>query len=492
MRRDFSSAGVPQVAALAAVLLVGAGHEALHQTSLTSLAAADFWWHLRVGLGILQSHAIPHTGLYSQSASLPWMAASWLYEVAIAAGYRVMGLLILPVLAILFKLALALLVFVLAGGLRGRFWIAILLSLIAQYILIGLQPLPVYCSALALGVELVLLVRYRLTGAARDLYWLPPLFLLWANLDVQFVYGMVVLLMFAAGIAVERWIESAGIEHETPGAVFKPIAMVAAASLVATMVTPHGWNLYRLFFSQAVSAANLYFPSQQALRFRSPQDYLLLLLTMAAFLALGMRRTRDFFQIGLLVLATPLAFRAQANTWLLVLAAVAILANASQASAAQEQVAGFSWSQCAMAAGLAVAILIVVTAVFVPRDNKAILAKVAQSYPVGAADYIRDQHLAPPLFNSLPWGGFLAWYLPEYAVAIDGRTDLYGPDFNIDYAKVMNADAHYSTFAPLNGAGTLVLEKESLMGKALPSVRGFKVAYAEGVAVVLVREEQKP
>jgi len=77
-------------------------------------------------------------------------------------------------------------------------------------------------------------------------------------------------------------------------------------------------------------------------------------------------------------------------------------------------------------------------------------------------------------------------------VAIDGRTDLYGPDFNIQYAKIMNAEAHYSTFPPLNDASTILLEKNSLMGKALPNVRGFRMAYSDNVAVVLVREENQP
>ncbi len=77
-------------------------------------------------------------------------------------------------------------------------------------------------------------------------------------------------------------------------------------------------------------------------------------------------------------------------------------------------------------------------------------------------------------------------------MAIDGRTDLYGDDFNIQYAKVMNAEAHYSTFPPLAQAGTLLLEKKSLMGSALPHVAGFNQVYADDVAVVLVREQPQP
>ena len=55
-------------------------------SSLTSLNNGDFWWHLRTGLEILRTHALPHTGWFSQSASQPWIASSWLYDIKVAIG----------------------------------------------------------------------------------------------------------------------------------------------------------------------------------------------------------------------------------------------------------------------------------------------------------------------------------------------------------------------------------------------------------------------
>ena len=175
MRRLPTSPEILQAAVLTAVLSVGAMHEAVRQTCLTSVANGDYWWHLRVGLGILDTHTLPHTGLYSQASAIPWTASSWLYDIAVAVGYRMMGLRIVLLTAILFKFALALVVFVLAGGLRGRFWTAIVLSLAAQYVLGNVQPLPLYCSILTMSVELALLLECRRTGSVKPLYWLPKL-----------------------------------------------------------------------------------------------------------------------------------------------------------------------------------------------------------------------------------------------------------------------------------------------------------------------------
>ncbi len=492
MRWQPISAGIFQVATLTVVLSIGGIHEALRQTCLTNIANGDFWWHLRVGLGILQTHALPHSGLYSQASALPWTASSWLYDLAIAIGYRMMGLRVILLTAVLFKFALALVVFLLAGGLKGRFWTAIVLSLLAQYVLNSFQPLPLYCSFLALSIELGLLMECRRSGNIKPLYWLPWLFLLWANLDVHFVYGVATLLLFAASYYISPWIDQLGVlaaaHTSTPS--LKQLGLVSAASLAATVVTPYGWSPYTTFFAQATSAANSYFPGYQSLRFRSPQDYVLLLLIMTAFLALGMGRSRDPFQIGLLIMGTMLGFRTQRDLWLPALVAVAVVANAiPETSSSRVRVS--AW-QCAAAAVAALGVLLFALKSYGPVSDQAVLAQLSTSFPVAAADYIRDQHLPQPIFNSYQWGGFLIWYLPDYPVAADGRSDLYGADFNIQYARMMNADTHYSAFPPFNQARTILLERDSLMGKALPSVAGFTVAYADAVAVVLLRQEQQP
>jgi len=485
----FAPAVFVRTAVLVLLFTVAGWYAAVRLDGLTSVAGADFWWHLRVGLGILDSHSLPRTGVFSQLASQPWIASSWLYEVAIAFGYRILDLRSLPLLAIIVKFALAVLLFILAGGLR-RFWPAVALSALAQHILAGLQPLPMSCSVLALAAELILLMQCRRTASTKTLFWLPALFLCWANLDVQFVYGLTALLLFFSACALEQWGAQAGIGWLRRGAApsLKHLGIITATSLAATVLTPYGWEPYGVFFSQATSAANSYFPDHQALGFRSPADYLLLLLVMAAFLALGLQRSRDLFEVGLLVLCTGLSFHSQSDAWLAVVPAVAILGNAL-ATISSEAEFSFSTWECVGAAGLALILLSVVVSMYVPRGRQALLAKMSEAYPLHAADYIRQRQLQQPVFNSLDFGGFLTWYLPEYPVAIDGRTDLYGSDFNIQYAKAMNAEIHYSTFAPFNQAATVLLEKNSLMGKALPNVRDFKVAYSDDVAVVLVREE---
>ncbi len=321
-----SSIGPLHALAAVVVFVSPALWEFFRGSALTGITAADFWWHLQTGLEILRTHALPHTGWFSQSAAQPWMASSWLYDVRIAGWYQLLGLRCLPVLAVIAKFFLAVLMFLLAGGLRGRFWTALALSIVAQYLLWQMPPLPVFCSVLALAIELALLFDFRRNRQVRSLYFLPALFLVWANLDPRFVYGILVLLLFAAVCTVEGsavpWIASRRTDVQ-----ITRVAVLTGVTLIATCITPYGWSGYGVFWANVTSAANTYFPDYQSLRFRSPQDYVLLLLGMAAFLSLGMRRSRDLFQISLLVLCTVAAFHAQRDGWLLALAAVAVIAN---------------------------------------------------------------------------------------------------------------------------------------------------------------------
>ena len=470
--------------------------EAAHRSSLRSLASADFWWHLRTGLGILHDRALPHSGLYSQRPDLPWTASSWLYDVIVAIGFHVVDLRVLPLLAMAGKFLLAVLTFLLAGGLRGRYWPAVFLSAVAQYILFGMPPLPAYGSALLFAVLLLLLAHAHRTANVRILYWLPPFFLLWANIDVYFVVGVFVLVLFNLTAILQDWGTQLGLTwmQDSARPQFRAQRLVLGASAVATMLTPYGPAGYRVCFAQVTSAANAYFPDLQALPFRSPHDYLLLLLVATAFLALGLHRTRDPFPVLLLLLCTFASFFARRNAWLAVLAALSVLGDAlpeavPQSSAApQPRLPKYIFR----AAALACVLLLTTAFNLLPRGRQAMLAELGKTYPVAAADFIREHQLPPPLFNSLPWGGFLTWYLPGYPVAIDGRTALYSDDFNIQYAQVMNAEAHFSTFPALSQAGTLLMEKDSLMAVALATVPGFKVVYSDNVAVVLVRERSQP
>ena len=213
LRHNLFYTAIPRIGTMLLLFASAAIFEARNLFSLTALSNGDIWWHLRTGLWILQNHAVPHSGLFSQSPALPWTSSSWGYDLEIAFAFRMLGLRSIPLLLMGFKTAFAVVSFLLGGGLRGRFWPAIALSVTAQYTLGSVQPGPGYCSIVFFAVELLLLSENHSTGSVRLLFCLPPLFLVWANLDVQFVYGILLLVLYLTTSFLQSLGQRSAIEH---------------------------------------------------------------------------------------------------------------------------------------------------------------------------------------------------------------------------------------------------------------------------------------
>ena len=482
---------VAQTVALTMLFSVSAVYESVH---LSAFSSAYVWMHLRAGTWILANHSVPRSGLFSQHANLPWHDASWLFDAVLAALYQLLGLRALPILLMSLKVAFAAIVFLLARAKGQSIWIAIFLSAAVQYVLGGLQPAAYVVSILLFAVELHLLVESRRSGNVRLLFWLPPLFLAWANLHIQVVAGLILMGLFVVALLVEfalrkrqaHWL-SAGIQPLP----LETVAIVAVVSVMATLANPYGYRLFAAVSTELYSAAAFKnFTEMASMSFRRPQDFVLMLVVMAAFLALGRKRSLELFGLMVLIVGTLVAFRIQRDSWFALLPAVAVLGG------------GVRWkseippeeSTLPQKDGAWVALLVLLVfaaaALRIPRED-ALTAKVAENFPVNASSYIRENHLPPPLLNAYPWGGFLAWYLPEYPVAIDTRVELYGDDILASYFTVTNGKERLEADATVANARTLILVRQSAMAKALVNLPAlsaqYRLVYSDNLASVFVR-----
>ena len=474
-----------RVAALAATFTAFAAYEANH---LLALANNDIWWRLRTGQWILANHAIPRDGLFSQWPALPWVDSSWGFDVVAASFYRLCGPAGLPLFLMVLQVAMAVALFALALRASSRFWPAIALAAVAQFCLMPLQPRPALCSIILMAIELALLLRARRTGAARALFWLPLVFVVWVNLDRQFSYGLLVLVLFCIAAIVEQGGRQSGaakFRDFSPVIRLGPLGAVAGASFLATFVSSYGWRLHALlWYSATHSAADRYFRELHSLRFRQPQDYLLMLLAMTAFFALGRRRSRDLFLIALLLVSAAISFRTMRDNWFVVVCSVAIIGNALRDEKAIAAEGGLPvWPRWENLAAAALVLLVLIAV----RPKFALLPKLGETFPVRAADYIRQNHPPQPIFNTYEWGGFLTWYLPEYPVSIDSRADLYPDEVYLAYFKLMQAEVPLESDPSFARAQTILLEANSPMAQALSTLPDFRVVYRDKVAVVLVK-----
>jgi hypothetical protein len=447
----------------------------------------DIWWHLKVGDWIVENTAFPHNGIFSlTAANRPWIAYSWGYEVILSRAYYWFGLTGIGLFGVVLTIVNAYAVFWSLRRLSGRFWEAWFLTACTLYtFLFVLMPRPVFISILLYIVLLTLLLEVNRGGNIRQLYWLPALFLVWANIHIQFVYGLFVLGLFVAVQVLTHVTESLGI---TPSYVpaasqqTKPLALLLAACFLATLINPYGYHLYSvvLNYSQARYSYEMIL-ELQPMSFRFVTHFVELALVAVAFVALGWRKRIDLFKLALLIFASVVGFRTGRDCWFLAITAAACIADYPATETDESE----TWLERG-AIVMTLAFFLFLLSRSYGFDERTLDHMVSTDFPVDAANFLRQNPLPGPIYNNLDWGGFLIWYMPQYPVAIDGRNDLYGDSLDRLFNESQSA-SHYKNDPYLSKAGCVLLEKTCPLAVALKLDPRFEVAYEDKIAIIFAR-----
>ena len=178
-------------------------------------------------------------------------------------------------------------------------------------------------SALFTGLTLLFIRAYLRGADPRRGYWLVPMFALWANVHIEFIYGL-----FFLGLATfDRWLRRFHPGTKTNRS-WKPLALLTALCLGATAMNPFGVRLHAMILRMmGPYTANDLVSEMQANTFRSPIDYLILLLFGSAVFTLAQRRDRDVYSWGALVASAYMGFHSQRISWLLSFVALDILGD---------------------------------------------------------------------------------------------------------------------------------------------------------------------
>lgn len=477
-----------QVAALV-TLLAGVGICSLR----TKYCATDYdtWWHLKVGDWIIQNSALPHTGILSRTAAdRAWVAYSWGYEVLLSLSYSLFGLLGIGIFGTVLTVAVVFAAYCLVRRLSGRFWPACTLAGITciAFLFDG-SPRPVFFSYIFYCVTLALLFEFQRTGRVRTLYWLPLLFLLWANLHIQFIYGLFAVGLFAAIHLAQEGLGKLGFQPAylmLSSLPTKPILAVLGACVLATFIGPNFYHPYMvvLAYTKAKFTYDVII-ELQPLGFRQFSNFIELFLAAAGFYAVGWQKKIDPFKLVLLGVAAVVSFRTMRDAWFICFTAAACIADFPAPEDAPNR--SDSWRELAVVAA-AVILLLWISAPLTDFSTRGLDRAISANYPVNAINFLRRSSFSGPLYNNLNWGGFLMWYLPELPVAIDGRNDLYGDELDKVFFDSQSAYPSYKTDPYLAEASLVILDSRLPLAKILTIDPRLRLVYHDDIATVY----QKP
>ena len=471
-----------------AALITGVGTECFYRKIVA--IDPDIWWHLSVGDWIVNNRTFPRAGLFSRTAANhPWIAYSWGYEVLLARAYAWFSFVGIGLFGTVLTIAVAVAIFVMLYRISGRFWLAWTLSLVVDAaFLFNIAPRPLFITVALFSITLTLLFEAGRSGEVRGLYWLPLIFLIWANVHIQFVYGLAVVGLFAGVNLLQRLAIYWKIYPQNltePTLPVDRLFAILACCMAATCVGPYSFHLYQQVFAYSQSKIIYRMITElQALSFQYWNQYLELLLAIGAYFALGRQKKIDPFRLALLIFASVFAFRTWRDAWFLCVTSAALIADFP--SAPEDREARIRLSGWA-AVGVASLVLLVLAARNTDFNTRGLDRVITSEYPVDAANFLRRNPVGGPLYNSFDWGGFLIFYMPEYPVSIDGRTDLYGDAIDEQYFSTQEAEPSYVKDPVLNESGVVILKRKFPIASMLMTDRRFRVIYRDDLAVVFAR-----
>ena len=451
----------------------------------------DIWWHLRTGQWIVEHGTFPTTDLFSSyGMGKPWIAYSWLFEVLVYSLYRMFGLVGLVLYPVILSVLITAALHALVRKLVPHFASEVVLTVLG---LISLGPLmsprPWLFTILFFIIELDLLLAARQSRDSRRLWLLPPLFALWANVHIQFVYGLLVLGLATAEPLIERLLRRFQIESDVKTVPFGRLLLVTTACAVATLVTPYHLHLYRTLIEISRQTGQFQYISELAsLPFRGPSDWFVLVVTLGATFSLGWRREIQPFPLFLLAAGAFLSFRARRDAWFVAIAAVAIIATSRSTDAVVDRFT-LTKLRALLLAGAVVIMLVVVGWV---RDisERRLQSALAEAYPVAAAAVVEARGYPGPLYNYFDWGGYLIWRLPHLPVAWDGRTNLHGDARNERFVRTWEGQPDWAADPELSAARLVIANLNSPLASLLRLDSHFELVYEDKVAVIFVARSQ--
>lgn len=459
----------------------------------------DIWWHIRVGDWIVQHHALPHVAIFSQYSDRSWVPYSWFFELLVSGVHALLGLPGIPKLLVCIQIGVSLAFLLGLRRIAGSFWrswpIAVLAILASE-----VNPLrPMTVTVLFFILELLLIFEAERSGDDRTLYWLGPLFVIWANCHIQFVYGIAVIGLYVGSRMLRLIREKIRTGAQVPSSAFVRLAAIFAIALIGSCIGPNGWLLYRV----AIGLATQTFVFQiiqemQAMNFRSPLHFIELLLVMTACFSIGRSKSRDIFRPALLAMTAVVSFRSMRDMWFAAAAASFVIAEAVRAhpeettdAKPQKRIVTLELGAYVLGTVLAVA-LALGYGVRHGMNTPDMIQQIGKVYPVEATEFVRDSHLKGPMYNSMNWGGFLIFNLRELPVSIDPRTNIYG-DYLLARSVGTTSGIKWQSDPVLARSNLVVLERYVPLADDLLHDSHYRLVYQDPIALVFVREEaQKP
>jgi hypothetical protein len=469
----------------------------------------DLWWHLAAGRKLLEEGRFLRQDLFAADVlGRPWINLHWLFQLAVLGAYRLAGLTGVVVGKAALGAAGAYLLLRAGETATGE------RTLVARALGVTLVALPIFASRFLLlerpvVVTLVLLAAYLLVlelaigGRPRLLWALLPLQVVWVNAQG----GLALLGPAIVGAALVA--EGAAALRKRPRPALGPLLLCLAGVALACLINPYGprgLGLPALLLARLEAVGSDVF----ALNVSENIPPFLLERTQAGLVW-------HFKWVAAAAFASFLATRPSAGALrrLLVLGGFFGLALAAGRNVLLfEWVAGFVATANLVPAvlrwrprvvrplSLSFALLALVGPGALRVHARAHEGPIAEPapfrVPAGAVERLRGLSLPGRVFNSVRYGGYLAWQLyPRYRPGIDGRLVLRTAGEFATHLDLLDHPERFEAFRREHDI-RIALLPSAYPDRYLPLLRQlardprWRILFTDGTETLLALDESRP
>jgi hypothetical protein len=475
-------------------------------------------WHIVVGQRMLDSGALIHNDPFSfTAADEPWIAQWWLSECSLALIHRLCGLdgILLATVTILACFYTWIAHRLIRAGLHPL--LAVLFTFLAMMAsAYHFHPRPHLMTIVLLGWTFAKLCDFEAGRISLlRLFWLLPVFVLWANLHGGMVGGIGTLVVAVAGWAIASWFGWGGPVVRRRQVLLLSLLVVGCG--LTGFVNPYGTALPRVWFSLMGSPVlPLVIQEHGPLRGSGPAASAVLLfgfIYVTALLGVLPARPRITWLIPVIWLA--LAWTRVRHGPLFATTAVIALADVfphvrwAQWLARKGSVlfrlrntegqaggAGLGWQPMLVPLVVVLTSVVLQLASFsVPLLGRDWAHLTRSKWPIELLPELREIERSSkpgtPIFNDMWFGGFLIYYTPGLRVFIDDRCELYGDEGLIDYGLALRDNpAQIEAWAARYGFETALVQTNSPFDVYLQGTSGWSMVRRTEAATLYRRTDK--
>lgn len=464
--------------------------------------SVDFFWHLKLGESIFNTHALMATDQFSHTAiGNPIVVTGWFFDLVLyflfdqlgPLGVKALGALTMCLCWLFSYKSIRLF-------LDNKDTSAVIATAALALVTITLLPRPHLFTNVGIAALLYLMLRHMKTGKLSSLLWLIPLFAAWANLHNGFITGLLLIgVFFASAVADKIWPLSSSVSHSGDLLTFR-FALIFLAAFAATAINPYGFSLYPELLSLTARATQSGVREWQSMDFRSLPGAIALALMIVYMVMLALtNRLRSWVMllVPLATMAAMLTSTRNAPFWSLTFAPFfAILLGEilskrnDDTSSSQIQNSLTKSVSPAVARTVNSVLLFTVLAIAIvtsPIVSKYHHQKSRQNLAIGATDFLLGNVPDARLFNQYGSGGYIIWKANgRFPVFIDGRYAPYSNEIIGDYLEAIDGTENALSHLAKYDVEVAVIQREGPLVSLLELSSKYRRVYLDDHFTVFV------